>query len=425
MTRFLAPLCALTVAAMLAAAPAIFAAAPAVADEAAPGASKATGKPAGESAAPTPASAGIEIVNIGYIGREVDRLPPRNLTQANPKDEGLLGAKLGIDDDNTTGKFTKQEFRLTAVTVPATGDIAEAFKKLAAEGNRHIIVNAAAADVLALADLPEAKETMIYNAGAPDDRLRNADCRANVFHTLANRAMLTDALAQYLIKKKWTRWFLVVGQDEADKLYADGIRRAAKKFGAKVVAEKPWTYNTEEERRTSQSEIPVFTQGPDYQVLVVADEADNFGDDFMYRSWDPRPVAGTQGLIAADWHPAFEQWGATQLEDRFQKLASRTMTSKDFAAWTAARVVGEAATRTKSTDFKMLRDFILGPDFTVGVFKGVGANFRDWDHQLRTPIVLAAPNTVVAVSPQQEFIHPVSNLDTLGFDKPESSCKFK
>jgi ABC transporter substrate binding protein (PQQ-dependent alcohol dehydrogenase system) len=302
---------------------------------------------------------------------------------------------------------------------------ADAFRKLAGAGYKYILVNLPASELLALSDLPEAKDTVLFNVGARDDRLRNADCRANVFHTLASRAMLTDALAQYLIKKKWNRWFLVAGKGAADKLYAADVKRSAMKFGAKIVEEKSWTYDAQDVRRSEQAEIPVFTQAADHHALIVADEADEFGDELMYRTWDPRPVAGTQGLIATDWHPAHDQWGATQLENRFRALAGRFMTATDFAAWAAVRAVGEAATRSQSADFAKIRDFLLGGELSLGVFKGVGANFRAWDHQLRQPILLAAPYTVVSVSPQPEFIHPVSNLDTLGDDKPESSCKIE
>lgn len=416
MTRFLGSFCAF-------AAAAVFAAGLAVAGESAPA-------NAGKAAAETPAAAGeapadFEIVKIAYLAREQTYLPERNATQRIPNDEGLFGAKMGIKDDNTTGKFTKQDFRLKDVTVPKGGDIAAAFKALTAEGYKFFVVNAPAADLLTLADLPEAKETILFNAGARDNRLRAADCRVNVFHVLSSRAMLADALAQYLTKKKWTRWLLVTGDDEGDKLYADNIKRVAKKYNAKIVDEKKWVYDPEKQRRSEEAEIPVFTQGPDYQVLILADEAGRFGDEFMYRTWDPRLVAGTQGLVPTDWHPAHYIWGAIQFQNRFEELAKRPMTAKDFAAWVGVRAVGEAATRTKSTEFKAIRDFILGPDFTVGVFKGVGGSFRPWDHQLREPVLLAAPHTVVAAPPLPEFIHPHTNLDTLGFDQPESECKFK
>jgi len=414
MTRFLGVFCALLAAAVLAATP-LAAGEPAQPPSKAESASEPAAAPA----------AGFEAVNIAYLAREQVYLPERNATQRIPGDEGLWGAKMGIKDNNTTGQFTKQDFRLKDVTVPAGGDIAAAFKKLAGEGYKFFVVNAPAADLLTLADLPEAKDAILFNAGSKDNVLRGKECRANVFHTASSRAMLTDALAEYLVKKTWTRWFLVTGQDPEDKLFADNIKRVAKKFRTKIVEEKIWDYNPEEKRRSAEAEIPVFTQGPDYQVLIVADEAGRFGDEFMYRTWDPRLVAGTQGLVPTDWDGSHYSWGAIQFQNRFEALSGRLMTAKDFAAWAAVRSVGEAATRTKSTDFKAVRDFILGPDFTLGVFKGVGASYRPWDHQLREPVLLATPHEVVAVPPLPEYIHPVTNLDTLGFDKPESECKFK
>lgn len=409
MTRFQGGLCAFAAAAVLAAGAALA------------GGAAAPAEPAAAEKPP----AGFESVDIAYLAREPIYLPERNATQRIPDDEGLWGAKMGIKDNNTTGQFTRQDFRLHDVTVAKDGDIAAAFKKLASDGYKFFVVNAPAADLLTLADLPEAKDTILFNAGARDNRLRAADCRANIFHVIANRAMLADALAQYLIKKKWTRWFLVSGDDDGDKLYAANIKRVAKKFNAKIVEEKTWVYDPEKHRRSEEAEIPVFTQGPDYHILILADEAGRFGDEVMYRTWDPRLVAGTQGLVPTDWHPAHYKWGAIQFQNRFEELANRPMTAKDFAAWVAVRAVGEAATRTKSTDFTVIRDFILGPEFTVGVFKGVGGSFRPWDHQLREPVLLAAPHTVVAVPPLPEFIHPNTNLDTLGFDQPESECKFK
>ena len=414
MTRFLVGFCALVSAAVLATA--AFAA-----DESAPPPAKP--EAAKESAAPVPA--GFEPVDIAYLAREQIYLPERNAAQRIPGDEGLWGAKMGIKDNNTTGQFTKQDFRLKDLTVPTGGDIAAAFKKLAGEGYKFFVINAPAADLLTLADLPEAKNVILFNAGSKDNVLRGKECRANVFHTLSSRAMLTDALAQYLVKKKWTDWFLVIGKDPEDKLFADNIRRVAKKFRTKIVAEKIWDYDPEKMRRSAEAEIPVFTQGPDYQVLILADEPGRFGDEFMYRTWDPRLVAGTQGLVPTDWAGSHYSWGAIQFQNRFEALSGRLMTAKDFAAWAAVRSVGEAATRTKSTDFKAIRDFMLGPTFSLGVFKGVGGSYRPWDHQLREPVLLATPHEVVAVPPLPEFIHPVSNLDTLGFDKPESECKFK
>ena len=69
-----------------------------------------------------------------------------------------------------------------------------------------------------------------------------------------------------------------------------------------------------------------------------------------------------------------------------------------------------------------------GPDpelFALAAFKGQKLTLRDWNQQLRQPILLSDGRTVVSVSPQQEFLHQVSELDTLGVDRPETKCKLK
>ena len=62
------------------------------------------------------------------------------------------------------------------------------------------------------------------------------------------------------------------------------------------------------------------------------------------------------------------------------------------------------------------------PDFEVAAFKGQPLTFRDWNGQLRQPILLSDGRITVSVSPQEGFLHQVSPLDTLGLDRPESAC---
>jgi ABC transporter substrate binding protein (PQQ-dependent alcohol dehydrogenase system) len=270
--------------------------------------------------------------------------------------------------------------------------------------------------------LSETRDMLVFNAGAPDDRFRNQDCRRFLLHTLPSCAMLADALAQYLLKKNWTQRFLVIGERPENELYAAALRRAAGRFGARIAAEKIWVAE-HGSQRTDEEEIPVFTQGVRYDVLIVADEAGDFGDAFPYRTWDARPVAGTHGLTAAAWHPTLEQWAAAQLQSRFRKATGRWMTSRDYAAWTAIRVVGEAATRSKSVDFAVLARTIRSEDFEVAAFKGRKQSFRPWDGQMRQPVPIAWARSLVAVAPVEGFLHPKTELDTLGDDAAESGCR--
>ncbi|PWC73882.1 branched-chain amino acid ABC transporter substrate-binding protein [Azospirillum sp. TSH100] len=376
----------------------------------------------GAGAATETAAGTVSEIRIGFLSQTPE--PPPSV--ANPDeptaDDGLAGATLAIADNNTTGKFLKQSFVLDSVEVPPDGDAAAALRDLADRGDRFVIIDAPGATVEALSRLPEARNLLLLNATAPDDALRGSACAANLVHVAPSRAMLADALGQYLVKKRWPRWFLVTGRRPEDKLYADAVRRAAKRFGAQIVAEKNWTAESDV-NRTAESEIPVFTQTKAYDVLVVADEVGEFGDYLSYRTADPRPVAGTQGLVPTVWHRTHEQWGAAQLQSRFKALAKRPMTARDHNDWTAVRVVGEAAARARTADPDRLISFIQSPDFTMSAFRGAPLSLRPWDGQLRQPVLLAADRSLVSVSPQEGFLHPRTELDSLGYDQPETLCK--
>jgi len=346
-------------------------------------------------------------------------------------DDGLAGAKLGIEDNNTTGKFLNQRFTLEDVRLKDADDPAAAIQDLAGRGIALVIADLPPDALLKAADAGRGRGVLLFNAGATDDRLREEDCRANLIHTAPTRSMLADGLAQYLVWKKWRRWLFVVGSHPNDKLFADALRRAATRFGAKIVQERVFE-DTGGARRTDsgitqiQRQIPVFTQSaPDYDVLVAADESEVFASYLPYRTWDPRPVAGSAGLIPKSWDPAHDQWGAEQLQNRFVALNKRRMTARDGQAWAAARMIGEAASRKHATDPNAMLDYFKSADFTLAAFKGQRLTLRDWNLQLRQPILLADGRVIVSVSPQEGFLHQVSELDTLGLDRPETKCRLK
>jgi ABC transporter substrate binding protein (PQQ-dependent alcohol dehydrogenase system) len=241
--------------------------------------------------------------------------------------------------------------------------------------------------------------------------------------------MLADGLAQYLVWKRWRHWFLLAGPRPEDQAMAVAFRRAATRFGAEITIDQPWTFRPANGRAdtghvTLQTEIPAATQVSDYDVLVVADEADEFGAYLEGRTALPRPVAGTQGLIATGWSAVNEEWGATQLQDRFHKQAGRWMLPSDYAAWLAVRSIGEAATRLHSLDPTAIAKYLRSDDFLLAGFKGQGLSFRPWDGQMRQPILIAGPRLLVSSSPQPGFLHQRTPLDTLGIDLEESTCKF-
>lgn len=368
-------------------------------------------------------------IGVGYLATAGTR-STLSLAEQPAENDGLAGARLAIEDNNTTGKFTGQRFTLEERRIREGEDAVQAATALA-EKSGFIVADLPADALLKVADALRDRGTLLFNAGAIDERLREADCRANVIHTAPTRAMLADALGQYLVWKKWSRWLLVVGSHDEDKLFADALRRTATRFGAKIVQERTFEDKGGARRTDSgvtlvQRQMPVFTQqAPAYDVLVAADESEVFGAYLPYRTWDPRPVAGSAGLVPRSWDAAHDQWGAIQMQNRFFKLNSRRMTALDMQAWTAVRMIGEATSRTKSGEVRQVADFIKSPDFSVAAFKGMRLTLRDWNLQLRQPILLVDGRMVVSVSPQEGFLHQVSELDTLGYDRPESKCKLK
>jgi ABC transporter substrate binding protein (PQQ-dependent alcohol dehydrogenase system) len=360
-------------------------------------------------------------IRILYAEQKVERPATLSGLHPVPADLGLRGAELAMIDNNATGQFTNDAF-VMELEIAAIGESLAA--KLLAKGAvlpDFIVVNAPRSQLLKIADLPALQGKIIFNTAARDEALRDEDCRANVLHTLPSRQMLTDAIAQFLLVKKWTNWLLLPGPTENDKAYADALRVSATKFGHSIVSEKPWALEGDM-RESAATEIPLITQGEDYDAVLVADESDDFGPLIQYNTDLPRIVAGTHGIVATGWSDVIEPWGAIQLQNRFVELSNRGMRDVDFAAWLALRSIGEAVIRSKSADAKVLRDYILSEDLQLSAFKGRGITYRRWNGQLRQPIHLVTKETQIAAAPFEAFLHEFSDLDTLGEDKPETKC---
>ena len=359
-------------------------------------------------------------VQIGYLGYRPDPGPLLSNVIPEPADAGQRGAELAIIDSNSTGAFLNQRYSLTSASVDSPEALLAAAQAQHAQGLRLFVVNAPAASLRQLsAALPD---SLLFNAGSADDRLRSTECLANVLHTLPSRAMLADALAQFLVLRKWQKALLIVGPTEDDQAYAAALRRAAKRFGVQLVADKTWRFDNDQ-RRSAQADMPLFTQTAEYDVVLVADERGDFGEYVPYQTWYPRPVAGTQGLTPTGWHKTVETYGAAQLQKRFEALAGRWMNDRDFAAWMAVRSVASAVNKLHQVDPQAIRQLELSEQLPLDGFKGRKLSYRAWNGQLRQPIPIVQPRALVSTSPQDGFLHPTNEMDSLGYDQPEVTCR--
>lgn len=357
-----------------------------------------------------------------YLKQQVAQPPTLSNLDPVPADLGEAGARLALIDNRTTGGFLGQEYTLDHVTVPIGGDLIAA-ARAALNGASLVLLDAPAADQLRIADLPEARPALLFNVASADIALRDADCRANLLHTLPSYLMRSDALMQFLRSRRWDRLGLIAGSHPGDVAFADALRRSAGKFGLSIAAEKTWDFDADMRRNAAQ-EVPLFTQSMgDHDVLLIADELRDFGRYVAYNTWLPRPVAGSEGLRPTAWAPVVEQWGAAQLQSRFRALTGRAMQDRDYAAWAAVRSIGEAVTRTGSAETATLRDYLLSGEFQLAAFKGRPLGYRAWNGQLRQPIPLVTAAALAAQAPLPGYLHQRSELDTLGLDAPESTCE--
>ncbi|WP_245416375.1 hypothetical protein [Microvirga sp. 17 mud 1-3] len=141
-------------------------------------------------------------------------------------------------DNASTGRFTGQHFTLVERTIAEDARPEDAIRDLAREGIKFVIADLDAPLLISATSAPVGDGVLFLNARAPDDALRNEACRTNLLHTIPSRAKLADALAEYLMTKRWRRWFLVIGSAPGDRLQTEAFRRAAKRFGAEILTKR-------------------------------------------------------------------------------------------------------------------------------------------------------------------------------------------
>jgi len=367
-------------------------------------------------------------VKAAVLRVDYQTLLPISRYDLRPDDLGFAGAKLADEDNGTTGGFLGHTYETAHVaTTPDQADAALA--SLLDEGIELFVIMARANDLLRLTDIAGQAGALVFNAQTPDTALRDDQCRGNLLHIAPSRAMNADAVAQFAVWKKWREWFLISGSNPSDILQADAYRRAATKFGAKIVEDMVFQDSGGSRRTDSghvlvQRQLPVDTQdaGDDYDLVIAAEETDYFARYLSYHTWTPRPVMGAGGLRPVTFHGAHAAWGATQYHTRFEALTSRYVKPEDYNDWLALRVIGEAVTRANTATAQGVRDYAISDAFELAAFKGQKVTFRNWNGQLRQPILLYDGMITVSVSPQEGFLHQVSPLDSMGLDQPESAC---
>jgi len=319
------------------------------------------------------------------------------------------------------GAFELQAVDAAVELDKQTADSAQAAKAAAQAAEK------AGAAVL-LTDLPadwtlavaDAVKVPVINIGEPADRLREQDCRDHLLHVAPSERMRTDALAQTLVSRKWSKVLLLVGQSPQDELRAAAAQASLKRYGLQVVDTRRFKLSGDPRERDLANPL-LLTAGNGYDAVWVVDSDGEFARGLPYRTVLPRPVVGDAGLVALAWHAQFERYGAPQVSRRFAKAAGRPMTASDWSAWMAGKALVAAATAApKGPAASWAKALAATP---LDGSKGTPLSFRAWDGQLRQTLLLTDGQGVVAQAPVEGLLHPSNVLDTLGADAPEKKCK--
>lgn len=368
-----------------------------------------------------------EEVRVGFLGLDPD--PRRNERMAYaqielaPKGDSRIGAEMAVADMKIMTDALGLEVTLDAARVGDSGALAAEAQRMAEAGAAFIVLDLPATDVDALAASLGEEGPELLNATAPDDWLRRR-CHPNLLHTAASDRMVADAFVQLMAQRQWDSVLVLQGKEERDVARADAFVQSAERFRIEIVDRREFDLSTNPALR-EENNVTLLTGGTDdYDVIFVADEVGEFSRYIPYQAALPRPVIGATGLVATEWHWALERYGAPQVNSRFQDMSEdgRRMGWQDWSVWAATRAVLTAYAKSEDRSAEGVEAYLRSDRLRLDGSKGAQMSFREWDGQLRQPILLATANAIIAVAPLKGFIHQTNTLDALGTDAPEFAC---
>jgi ABC transporter substrate binding protein (PQQ-dependent alcohol dehydrogenase system) len=365
-------------------------------------------------------------VTIGYLGLTDDARYHPDIVYTRieiaPGGNPIDGAMMGVEELKIVSASVDQVVSLDHQEAADAAGLISKVEEMVAGGENFIMLDLPAelVDQVAAAttDLP----VTLVNTTAPEDYLRTR-CHPNLLHTAASDRMTSDTMVQLLRTRNWTRVLMLVGPHDRDMAMAAAFRASAERLRLDIVDERRFTLSTDPANREANNS-QLITGGADYDIIYIADSEGEYGRYLPYDTQLPRPIVGSTGLVASEWQWAWDRDGSTQVTVRFEELTDgRRMTGQDWATWIAAKSIVTAYAKARSEEYEEIAAYLRSSRLRIDGAKGVQLNFREWDGQMRMPIVLATHNAVIAEAPLKGFLHQNTTLDTLGTDQPEHQCQ--
>jgi len=346
-----------------------------------------------------------------------------------PQRPVLRGVELALYESSTLFETVGIEAKLHELEIDPANDLQVQLSAIPLPG---IVILDLPLDVMVeAAKLTNEMNIAAFNVRHSEAHLRDSLCLKHLFHTIPSDRMYFDALGQFLIYRDWRKVLVVHGPSERDGERAKTLMTSLDKFGVNIVGPRVFTLSHHPDDRDKNK--PAFlTGGTSYDVVAIIDSQKDYGRYLQYSTRRARPIVGDVGLTPASWHFALERYGAPQLNERYREFktdkpltAQMAMSDSEFAAWSAVKLISNSINTSQQHDELDLNTLLNDPASQVDLYKGTRGSIRQWNNQLRQPILLATSDAVIAIAPMPKFLHQTHYVDTLGIDEPESQCRLR
>ncbi len=295
-----------------------------------------------------------------------------------------------------------------------------------------------------------------FNVGSEDDALRNDLCSPTTFHVAPSAAMYLDALVGWYVRSAYRDWFFVLGDGVDAEALAERTRWSMQErhFGAGEAGRAHFDRGGDAaelaaEIEAAGADVVLLLMDAEHQLETIAalEEAgstvpvagfpasETQTRTFFDLSRTAAPTLGSDHRATA-WEASLDAYGAREINARFRDMFGVPMEPSAWATYQAVKIVFEAATLGESTDPEAVMEFITGPQGVFDIWKGIGVNFRPWDHQLRQSLYLIRiregaeePFEYADLVGELPAIYmpgtdPEERLDQLGDLRARSTCAF-
>ena len=82
--------------------------------------------------------------------------------------------------------------------------------------------------------------------------------------------MKTDAIAQFLVRKRWNKTLILTGSLTEDAELTKSFKLSSKKFGVKIVEEKTFV-NSNDPRAREKNDLAFLTKKRNFKSIFISD----------------------------------------------------------------------------------------------------------------------------------------------------------